>query len=190
MKVQNESVVACADTIKTNLEERIKKIMAIEYHYELEDFFNHLKSLPEEEQMTVLEYMINDYLQKIKQFGPDKILEVIEKRDLTDIVDFFDYDYIADEDKEMVKDDKFDFPVCKTKYKYTSVMEEADHTIYDLISKLSSKNGCEITLPISIENIIDFSINNVVPKKDMKKVIYWIILNLSVAYNYAINLNK
>lgn len=189
MKVQEKgSLPEYADEIKKNLEERIKKIKAIEYHYDLLEYFKSLESLNEKEQMATLELMINDYLEKFKKLGPDKILKMQTQRDVEDTIDFFDYDYISDEDKDMSIEEGLDFPVCNRKYEHTGEIEEADHTVSDLLSKLANKGGREICLPISIQNIIDYSINNTIPKENMKMVIYRIILDLSVLYIYALDL--
>ena len=189
MKVQEKgSLSNYADKIKTNLEERIKEIKAIEYHYDLLEYFKSLESLSDKEQMTTLELIINDYLEKFKKFDPDKISILQKRRDVDDTIDFFDYDYISDEDKETSIEEGIDFPVCKREYKYVSEIEEADHTVSDLLSKLNNKDGREICLPISIQNLIDYSINNTIPNENMKKVIYRIILDLSVLYIYALDL--
>ncbi len=174
MKVQKNNLQECADNISQKLEERIKKIMAIEYHYNLLDFFKEIDKFTEEEQLFAYELLMNDYLKKIKDFDSNIILDRKQDRKIDDITDFFDYDYYS-KNKDNVSNDE-----------YYDVMEEAEYVVANFISKIFNQKGRTLTLPVTIQNIKDYGVSSVVPEKDMKKVIYWIILKLAVIYNYYV----
>lgn len=93
MKVQKNNLQEYADNISKKFEERIKKIRAIEYHYDLFDLFKEIDKLSKEEKTITYEMLINDYLEKIKDLDCKKYLDKEHNRDIDDIMDFFDYDY-------------------------------------------------------------------------------------------------
>lgn len=171
MKVQN-NIQEYADIITKNFEERIKTIMGIKYHYDLLDLFNGVDTLSKKEQNDIYEKLINDYLQKIKGIDSNIIFDRKQEREIDDITDFFDYDsYLESKNNKCVDD------YC---------IEEAENIVTDFISKMFNKKGRSLTLPITIQNIEDYGVNSIISGKDMKKVIFWIVLKLSVIYNYSV----
>ena len=98
-----------------------KKIMAIEYHYDLEKIFSITDNLSLKEKYSLYEVLINDYLKKIKLLENYPSMNDISK-DINDITEFYDYTYGVDDQKEE-----------STLYE---AMEEADDIVDDLYLKL------------------------------------------------------
>lgn len=157
------------DTISHEFENSTKKIMAIEYHYDLEKIFSITDNLSLKEKYSLYEALINDYLKKIKSLKNHPSMNDIEK-DINDITEFYDYTYGVDDQKEE-----------STLYE---AMEEADDIVDDLYLKLIGVNGRNLKLPIKLDDIINLQIRGIINSDDIEKVIYWVILKLSVLYNY------
>lgn len=157
------------DTISHEFENSTKKIMAIEYHYDLEKVFSITDNLSLKEKYSLYEVLINDYLKKIKLLENYPSMNDISK-DINDITEFYDYTYGVDDQKEE-----------STLYE---AMEEADDIVDDLYLKLIGFNGRNLKLPIKLDDIINLQIRGIINSDDIEKVIYWVILKLSVLYNY------
>ena len=157
------------DTISHKFENSTKKIMAIEYHYDLEKIFSITDNLSLKEKYSLYETLINDYLKKIKSLKNHPSMNDIAK-DINDITEFYDYTYEVDKQKEE-----------STLYE---AMEEADDIVDDLYLKLIGVNGRNLKLPIKLDDIINLQIRGIINSDDIEKVIYWVILKLSVLYNY------
>lgn len=157
------------DTISHEFENSTKKIMAIEYHYDLEKIFSITDNLSLKEKYSLYETLINDYLKKIKSLKNHPSMNDIAK-DINDITEFYDYTYEVDKQKEE-----------STLYE---AMEEADDIVDDLYLKLIGVNGRNLKLPIKLDDIINLQIRGIINSDDIEKVIYWVILKLSVLYNY------
>lgn len=157
------------DTISHEFENSTKKIMAIEYHYDLEKIFSITDNLSLKEKYSLYEVLINDYLKKIKLLENYPSMNDISK-DINDITEFYDYTYGVDDQKEE-----------STLYE---AMEEADDIVDDLYLKLIGFNGRNLELPIKLDDIINLQIRGIINSDDIEKVIYWVILKLSVLYNY------
>lgn len=156
--------------IKTQLEERIKKIDNIEYHYDLFKLFSNLKSLSDNKKNIIYENLINNYLENIKRKNLITIENIEDKKE--EIMDFFNYNYYLDDDNE------------KAIYMYLET--EAESIVNDLISKTLNENDRNLNLPLKLEIIKEFCINSKVDKGDIEKVIVLIILQLSIT-DYLIN---
>lgn len=157
------------DTISHEFENSTKKIMAIEYHYDLEKIFSITDSLSLKEKYSLYESLINNYLKKIKSLKNHPSMNDIAK-DINDITEFYDYTYGVDDQKEE-----------STLYE---AMEEADDIVDDLYLKLIGFNGRNLELPIKLDDIINLQIRGIISSNNIEKVIYWVILKLSVLYNY------
>lgn len=157
------------DTISHEFENSTKKIMAIEYHYDLVKIFSITDSLSLKEKYSLYEALINDYLKKIKSLKNHPSMNDIAK-DINNITEFYDYTYGVDKQNEE-----------STLYE---VMEEADDIVDDLYLKLIGVNGRNLKLPIKLDDIINLQIRGIINSDDIEKVIYWVILKLSVLYNY------
>lgn len=157
------------DTISHKFENSTKKIMAIEYHYDLEKIFSITDNLSYTEKYYLYEALINDYLRKIKSLKNHLSMNDIAK-DINDITEFYDYTYGVDDPKEE-----------STLYE---AMEEADDIVDDLYLKLIGLNGRNLKLPIKLDDVINLQIRGIINSDDIEKVIYWVILKLSVLYNY------
>ena len=157
------------DTISHKFENSTKKIMAIEYHYDLEKIFSITDNLSYTEKYYLYEALINDYLRKIKSLKNHLSMNDIAK-DINDITEFYDYTYGVDDPKEE-----------STLYE---AMEEVDDIVDDLYLKLIGLNGRNLKLPIKLDDVINLQIRGIINSDDIEKVIYWVILKLSVLYNY------
>ena len=113
-----------------------------------------------------LESFINFYLDCIKNITN----KVIDIKICDSILDYFDYNYNVSD--------------YETRTKNYGIMEEANIICDDLIKKITNSNDRNITLPISLNNIIDYSISSYINNEDINKVIYYILIKLSIIYNF------
>ena len=173
MKVQDSNLRENVKTISNNFDTEIKKIMSIEYHYNLFNMFSSIDQLPEVEQNNTYEILINEYLTKLEKFDYEEIKKLDRVTD--DILEFFDYNYFISNDEKEIKD------------RYQVIEEEADEVAYDLIAKVLNRNDRKLELPISIDNIKKYCIHNIIKGDEIKKVILWIILDLATIYNVVSN---
>ncbi len=162
------------ETISKKFENNTKKIMAIEYHYDLINMFTETNNLSSEEKYSLYEMLINDYLNKIKSLKYHPKLNEIAG-DINDITEFYNYTYKVNNKLQE-----------STLYE---IDQEADDIVDDLYLKLFNSNGRKLQLPIKIENIINLQIRSFISKDDLDKVFYWIILKLSVMYSYLSSKN-
>ena len=162
------------ETISNKFENNTKKIMVIEYHYDLINVFAETNDLSAEEKYSLYDMLINDYLNKIKALKyPPKLNEI--SGDINNIMEFYDYTYKID-DKSLES----------TLYE---IEEEADDIVDDLYLKIFNSNGRNLQLPIRTEDIVNLQIRGFISKDDLDKVFYWIILRLSVMYSYLSSKN-
>lgn len=152
------------DTIHSTIEEKIKTIIAIEYHYKLTSIINSSKGLSKKEVSIIMESLINKYLELLKPiYSVDKHKQVT--REVDEITDFFSEG----------NDD--------------AIISEGDLIADDLLAKVAGRNNRKITLPIKIEFIKDYCISSIITSKEVDKVLLWIILRLSTIYFCLTNEN-
>lgn len=145
------------DTIHSTIEDKIKTIRAIEYHYELTSLINSSKGLSKTEVSTIMEILINKYLELLKPlYSVEKHKQV--SKEVDEITDFF----------SAGNDD--------------TIVSEGDLIADDLLAKVAGRNNRKITLPIKIEFIKDYCISSIITPKEVDKVLLWIILRLSTIY--------
>lgn len=145
------------DTIHSTIEDKIKTIRAIEYHYELTSLINSSKGLSKTKVSTIMESLINKYLELLKPlYSVEKHKQV--SKEVDEITDFF----------SAGNDD--------------TIVSEGDLIADDLLAKVAGRNNRKITLPIKIEFIKDYCISSIITPKEVDKVLLWIILRLSTIY--------
>lgn len=180
--MENSLLTNETSTIAKEFDKSIKKIMAIKYHYDLNQFFSNALILSEKKQNNVFEILINHYLNKIKSLDRKLVLEVLtnpkrdfstfnEKYDIEPIINFFYY-------KNLEKE------------KFNDTLEEAYAIAFDLVAKVMKKKDRTIKLPIAIHNIKEYSINYNISKKDINELFIWLVLYLAVIYNYVENMSN
>lgn len=153
--MKKENLTEYVNKMSEVLDEKIRIITSIEYHYDLEKLMSFMENLSDEEVETVLEEFINEKLQEIKTLGDETLL--LKNDNLVDeVTEFFQ--------------NKEDNSICA---------EEGSCVATDLILKVFGKNGRKISLPINIEYIKDYCIGNVVEEKDIRKTLMWVVLELS-----------
>lgn len=113
-----------------------------------------------------LESFINFYLDRIKNITN----KVINIKICDSILEYFDYNYNVSDSENRTKN--------------YGIMEEANIICDDLVKKITNSNERSITLPISLNNIIDYSISSYINSEDINKVIYYILIKLSIIYNF------
>ena len=161
--MDKEKINDYADKISGVIEDKIKVITSIKYHYDLEELTSFINKLSENEVEFVLEKIINQRLEEIKNsINRDKYME--NAKSIDEITDFF----IDNSDN-------------------SSSIEEGSYVVSDLINKVMGINGRNINLPIKIEFIKDFCIRNIIDKKDMRKTLLWIVLELTIVSYYLNN---
>lgn len=147
-----------AKEIVDKLNMQTEEIMSIKYHYDLTDVFLENKN---KEQWKTYDAAINYYLENIKKYGNKNI--IYDER-IDTISEFYEYAYNNDEERE----------------KMINIQNEADEIVIDLVLKVLEENGRSIKIPIDLKNISQFCISSKIEKQDLKKVIWWIILKLSI----------
>lgn len=140
------------------LEELIDSINSFEFHYSLEIIFKDDNNL---------ENLINYYLEKIRNTCNIENINNLSIKS-NSISKHFDYNYVVS-DNDIIKNN-------------SNIIEEAEIISDDLIYKVLGRNNRYISLPISLNNICNYSISNYINDKDINKVIYWIILKLAIIY--------
>lgn len=170
----NSSTNKEMDVIINIVDEKFKKIMAIEYHYNLFELFKVLDEKTEQEQNKIYENLINYYLNLIKENGSYQII-FDKEREIDDILSFFDYTYFI-KNEEKVK-------TC------WNTQEEGDYVANDLVEKIFGRNKRNIKLPVSLQTIKDYSVPNIVPKSEMKYIVLYIILRLATIYYISVSEN-
>jgi len=150
------------EEIHSTIEEKIKIIKAIEYHYELVGIFKDSKKLSEKDKSKVLENIINKYLEKLKPIYTFEKYKKISK-EVDEITDFF----------SAGNDD--------------SIISEEDSVTEELLAKVTGKNNRKISLPINIEFIKDYCISSLIETKEIDKILLWIVLRLSTIHYCLIN---
>lgn len=180
MERENKRIEKQVENIIEVLEEKIKKIMAIEYHYNLDELFKEVEKVGEKEKYKIYEGLINYYLEKIRGMEEEKIREgglrteeskVGVLHEIENIIEFFD--------EEKGSEERID-----------ERGEEASVIAFDLIAKVLGKNKRKLNLPLKIENIKDFSVASTIKEKEMHELFFQIILNLSVVFHYINNLKN
>lgn len=150
------------------LDKQISKIIDIEYHYNLLEIFSEIDSLPSDKQDDIYNKMINNYLRKIKNNGSMELFDKYQD-DIDDVCEFYDYSYYYEGDN------------LRLRY----LEHEADEITNDLIFKLFNDKGRELLLPIDYKYIIQFSVSSNISAERVKMIIWWIIMRLSVIYNFT-----
>lgn len=163
MGLQDNETIDYKKTIFNTFNKKFKKILAIEYHYDLIDIFKCIQDKSIEEKNTIYEEMINSCLNKLTNIDH----ETMEKNNKSydEICDFFEYAYFTSDEYEQAN--------------YYSIEEEAEAVVTDLINKIHGINNRGINLPIKLNVIKDFEIHNTIEEIDVEKVIFWIILKLA-----------
>lgn len=134
----------------------LKIITSIVYTYDIKKITDGLGNLSVKSQNKVLEYGINEYLKKIQLKQIKYAQYMVMQKDIEDILDFY-----TDEDN---------FETCEAGVGIAS----------DLVLKLIGRNRRNLTLPISIDNIIEYSIHSSFSKKDVYLEILYLYLYLAV----------
>lgn len=132
---------------------------ALNDHFELDLIFKNCS-------ISTLEEFINYYLIEISNMTN----KVIDIKICDSILEHFDYNFNVS-----------DLESRKRNY---SIMEEANIICDDLIKKICNTNNRTISLPISIKNLVDYSISSYISNKDINKLLYFITVKLSIIYNF------
>ncbi len=144
-----------ANIVENNIEKDFKVITSIVYKYDVKKIMEGIDTLSIEEQDKVLEMCINKYLTEIKEKALSQEQYKKMERDSDEIIDFY-------EDSELEE-----------------VMEEASCVTYDLIMKVTGHNNRKIELPINIDFIKTYCINNMVKESDIQLTLLFVVLTLS-----------
>ena len=162
--MDKEKINDYASKLSEALEDKIKVITSIKYHYDLEELASSINKLSENDAEVVLEQLINERLEEIKN-SPNKDKYKDNIRAIDEITEFF-----IDNNDE------------------SSSSEEASYVVSDLINKVIGINGRNIVLPVKIDYIKDYCIRNIIEEKDIRKTLLWIVLELTVVSYYLNNI--
>lgn len=156
----------------TFFDKKVNNVIDILYNYSLLNNLPSYTKLDKNIQKQVIENTINYYLTKIKELNKDNI----EKKyyDIQEITDYFSYSFNKNIDKK--ETDRF----C--------VIEDNGESIADdLIVKLFMNEDRILNIPVKYDTLKQYCISNLISDEDVAKAFLWIILKLSVTYNFMKN---
>ena len=158
------NVVNCFD-------ERISKIRSIVYHYELLDVIPNFNNKSSKEQKQIIEDTINFYLSEIKEMNNYNLIKD-NNYNIEEVLDFFSYSRKQDNDN-----------------KYYVIEDSAEYIVDDLLNKLFRNDNRKLKLPVHYDTINEYGLSSEIEEKDITRAFLWIILKLSVIYNFLKNNN-
>ena len=158
------NVVNCFD-------ERISKIRSIVYHYELLDVIPNFNNKSSKEQKQIIEDTINFYLSEIKKMNNYNLIKD-NNYNIEEVLDFFSYSHKQDNDN-----------------KYYVIEDSAEYIVDDLLNKLFRNDNRKLKLPVHYDTINEYGLSSEIEEKDITRAFLWIILKLSVIYNFLKNNN-
>ena len=143
------------ENIITELNDKIKAITMIINQNNLKELTKEIAK--QDERDDILNDLLNYYFEKLK---PIYTKEKIDSNyyTITEITDYF----IEDEKDELL-------------------IEDGSTIVYDFLEKLKSGDN-RLTLPIDINYLKEYSINNNIDKDDIIKEIVWMIILLATIY--------
>lgn len=153
------NVVNCFD-------ERISKIRSIVYHYELLDVIPDFNKKSSKEQKQIIEDTINFYLSEIKEMNNYNLIKD-NNYNIEEVLDFFSYSYKQDNEN-----------------KYYVVEDSAEYVVDDLLNKLFRNDNRKLNLPVHYDTINEYGLSSEIKEEDTTRAFLWIILKLSVIYNF------
>lgn len=164
MKKENKdnevvNVVNCFD-------ERISKIRSIVYHYELLDVIPDFNKKSSKEQKQIIEDTINFYLSEIKEMNNYNLIKD-NNYNIEEVLDFFSYSHKQDNDN-----------------KYYVIEDSAEYVVDDLLNKLFRNDNRKLNLPVHYDTINEYGLSSEIKEEDTTRAFLWIILKLSVIYNF------
>ncbi len=147
------------NNIINDLNEKIKAIKIVLNQNSLTDLTNEI--INQKERETILNDLLNYYLKKLEHtYSKEKINDKYSL--ITEITEYF----IDDSEDDLM-------------------LEEGSTIVYDFLEKLNS-NDRKLTLPINIEYLKEYAINNKIDKENVIKEIVWMIILLATIY-YCLN---
>lgn len=167
-KTNNEAV---NETI-TFFDKKVNNVIDVLYNNSLLNNLPEYIKLDKDTQKQITEDTINYYLTKIESLNMDDI----EKNyyDIQEVTDYFSYSF----NKKLTEKDKS---------RFNEVEDNGECIADDLIRKLFMKDDRKIKAPIKYDTLKQYCISNLLKDEDVDKAFLWIILKLSVAYNFIIS---
>ena len=153
--MKEQSIEDYTNIIEKNINSDLKTITTIVYKYDIANVMSNLKDLSIDKQNEILECGINKYLKIIQSTKFEYVQYIIMQRDIDDIFEFFTEDEKMDE------------------------MNDSVDVASDLVLKAIGHNNRKLTLPISVNNVIDYSIHNSVSNDSIHLEILYIYLYLA-----------
>ena len=171
-ETKNKEVV----NVVKNFNDKITKIRNMVYYYELLDVIPDFKQKDSEEQKKIIEDTINFYLSEIKKMNNYDLIKK-KNNEIEKVEDFFSYSNKKISEEEC----------CKYKNsndKFYIVEDNADYVVDNLINKLFRTDSRKLNLPIQYDTINEYGLSSEIEEKDTLRAFLWIILKLSVIYNF------
>ena len=91
---------------------------------------------------------------------------------IEEVLDFFSYSHKQDNDN-----------------KYYVIEDSAEYIVDDLLNKLFRNDNRKLKLPVHYDTINEYGLSSEIEEKDITRAFLWIILKLSVIYNFLKNNN-
>ena len=153
--MNNENLQNYVNIVSNNIKKNLKTISSIIYHYDIQKILDEINDVPKENIDNILEMCINNCLDKIKNYHLSLEQYKLIERDVDEFIDFY------------------------TKDNLEEIIEEACVVSYDLIMKVTNHNERNINLPIKIDFIKTFCINNMIKNDNIDTTILYIVLYLT-----------
>lgn len=154
----------------TFFDKKVNNVIDILYNYSMLNNLPKYTELDENMQKQIIEDTINYYLTKIKSLNKKEDIEK-DYHDIQEVLDYFSYLH----NKNINKEDQDRFCVIE---------DNGECIADDLICKLFMSGDRKINSPIKYETLKQYCISNLISDEDVDKAFLWIILKLSVTYNF------
>ena len=153
-----------ANKITTKMTSNLSKVIEVQ-EYTLDDLTIIINDLKKEQKEEIIEEVINNQLNELKDKDDKKIRKVFKQVD--DITDYFIKYYDDDSD----------------------IVSECDEIADDLLFKTIGRNNRSINIPININYIKEYCLSSSISNNQIYDSLVWIALRL-IAINYCIKFNE
>lgn len=165
--MNEEKYNLCVEKISKNFSEEVKKINSEDTYSSLEKFISSFNGLTDDEIDDVLEKQINEKLKSM--------VKITKEKNISD-EKFKKYYRLFDDMSDSFLDKNTDY----------GLVEEADRIADNLFRISAGYKGRKIDHPIKLKYIKEYSIECIYSDDDIKNILYYMLLDLSI-FDYILN---
>lgn len=165
--MNEEKYNLCVEKISENFSDEVKKINLEDNSSSFENFISPFNGLTDDEIEDVLEKQINEKLKSMVKISKEKKISDEE---------FKKYYRLFDDMSDSFLDKNVDY----------GLVEEADRIADNLFRISAGYKGRKIDYPVKLKYIKEYSIECIYSYDDIKRILYYILLELSI-FDYILN---